>query len=56
MVETNEREKLKTDPYYYNFLVTIGLKLIIRDPDSIRNPVRIRSENRISRMPGSESG
>lgn len=29
--------------------------LIIREPNSIRNPLRIRSENRISRASGSES-
>ncbi|KAF3579500.1 hypothetical protein DY000_02032611 [Brassica cretica] len=37
-------------------LCPIGLGLIIRDPDSIRDPLRIRSENRISGVPGSESG
>ena len=34
----------------------LGLGLIIRDPDSIRDPLRICSENRISGVPGSESG
>ena len=34
----------------------IGLGLIIRDPDSIRDPLRTPSENRISGVPGSESG
>ena len=34
----------------------LGLGLIIRDPDSIRDQLRIRSENRISGVPGSESG
>ncbi|KAF3606782.1 hypothetical protein DY000_02049682 [Brassica cretica] len=34
----------------------LGLRLIIRDLDSIRDPLRIRSENRISGVSGSESG
>ena len=35
------------------FVYHVGMGLIIRDPDSIRDPLRIRSENRISGVPGS---